>query len=271
MSARSPVGAVFAMRVELMHFVGRGTVDSIESVGPWTDWHARIGSHAVVATLAGVGMVNAAAGTEHLITRYRPRAIVNSGCTGGHLDELVQGDVVIGTETVYHAALQVLADGSERHAGFAFDTIDGTVNASSLLADPELLGIANEVAKSISLPAWPADLTWDAPEPRRAARIVAGPVASADIWTQHVERLDTLHARHGTLCEDMEAAAVNQITARYRLPFLTVKDIINNERHAKTTWLESDLAFEPQFPIGEAGRRSAILLAEVVQRYAGRG
>ena len=264
-----PIAAVFAMQVELDHLLAGGVVDRRETVGPWTYWHLIIGEQPVVAVLAGIGMVNAAAATEFAISTFSPRAVVNSGCTGGHINALAQGDVVIGTETVYHAAMQILANGEERHVGFSFPTLSGEVKTRTLPADPALLEIAREVARDIELPAWQDDLPWDAPEPRRPVRIVEGPIASAEVWTQQVTRLDHLHALHGTLCEDMEAAAINQIAARHEMPFLSVKDIINNERHVQTRLIQEAIGFEAEFPIREAGRRSAMLLGEVVRRYGG--
>lgn len=264
-----PVGVVIAMQVELEHLLAEGEVSKQETIGPWKSWEFTIAGDSVVAVLAGIGMVNAAAATQHLISTWNPRAILNSGCTGAHITELGQGDVVIGTATVYHAALQILASGEERHVGFSFDTVEGTVRTSALEADPALLAIAHRVASDIALPEWPAELRWDAPEPRRPVRIVEGPIASADIWTQEVSRLDYLHGLHGTLCEDMEAAAINQIAARYDLPFLSVKDIINNERHSRTNLIADAMGFDSDIPIQEAGRRSATMLAEIIRRMSG--
>jgi nucleoside phosphorylase len=91
----------------------------------------------------------------------------------------------------------------------------------ALPADPELLAIAQRVAAGITLPPWPG---IDAPP-----RVYSGTVASADVWTQHGESIRTLHDLHGSLCEEMEAAAIAQVAAIYGVPFLAVKDISNNE------------------------------------------
>jgi nucleoside phosphorylase len=64
----------------------------------------------------------------------------------------------------------------------------------------------------------------------------------------------------------MEAAAINQIAARYELPFLSVKDIINNERHTQTNLIADAIGFDSDIPIQEAGRRSALVLANVMRR-----
>lgn len=264
---RRPVGAVIAMEVELNHLLAEGIVLDENRVGPWRDWRVSIGEQPIVATLAGIGMVNAAAATEHLISTYRPVAVVNSGCTGAHIAGLAPGDVVIGSEVVHHSALQVLASGEERHIGFSFETTGGgIVKSSSLAADPGLLALAVAAGKEAAVPGWPAHLAWVAPEPRRGVRVVTGAIASADVWTQQIERIELLHERHGSLCEDMEAAAVAQIAARYELPFLSVKDISNNERHAQTDLMQESIGFAPDFPLEEAGRRAAKLLAAVLRK-----
>jgi len=262
---KGPIGAVIAMEVELNHLLDQGTVTREERHGPWRDVHVTFGEQTVVATQSGIGMVNAAAATEHLIATYRPRAIVNSGCTGAHVANLMPGDVVIGSETVHHAALQILASGEERHVGFNFETVSGGLVVSSALpSDPGLLALTVDRAPEVSFPAWPDALAWPSDEPRRPVRFFVGPVASADVWTQAIERIDRLHLRHGTLCEDMEAAAIAQIAARYELPFLTIKDISNNERLAQTALISETIGFDPDFPLVEVGRRAALLLADVL-------
>ena len=58
----------------------------------------------------------------------------------------------------------------------------------------------------------------------------------------------------------MEAAAIGQIAARHEIPYLTIKDISNNERYAQTD-LVGELA---GFPMEEAGHRAAVLLGQVI-------
>lgn len=261
MTSRSTlVGAVIAMEVELNHLLDCGVITDDRCDGPWREVSVTIGSQPVVAVLAGIGMVNAAAATEHLITKHRPSIIVNSGCTGAHIASLLPGDVIIGNEVVYHASMQILASGEERYTGFKFDSVGGPIKANALPSDAKLLEIAHRVAEDTPLPSWPEDLSWPAHEAHRAPQILTGPVASADIWTQAIDRIDLLHQRHGTLCEDMEAASIAQIAALHAIPYLTIKDISNNERHSQTN-LIGDLE---GFPMEEAGRRAAILLAAVI-------
>ena len=108
MTGTSPIGAVIAMEVELQHLLAQGHIKQESKHGPWREVRLQIGEHEVMAVLCGIGMVNAAAATEYLIGAHRPRIIVNSGCTGAHVAELLPGDVVIGTSVIYHAAMQIL-------------------------------------------------------------------------------------------------------------------------------------------------------------------
>jgi len=156
--------------------------------------------------------------------------------------------------------------GEERHVGFNFETLSGLVRSTTLSCDPALLALAVDVSATAEIPDWPRELPWPSSDPRRSARTVVGPVASADVWTQAIDRIDSIHTRFGTLCEDMEAAAIAQIAARYELPYLTIKDISNNERLAQTALITESIGFDPDFPLVEVGRRSAMLLAAVIRR-----
>ena len=55
----------------------------------------------LVATTAGMGTVNAAAATQHLISKYAPQAVVLSGIAGGLNPKLHIDDVVIGKRLRY--------------------------------------------------------------------------------------------------------------------------------------------------------------------------
>ena len=174
MTGTSPIGAVIAMEVELQHLLARGHIKQESKHGPWREVRMQIGEREVIAVLCGVGMVNAAAATEYLIGAHQPRIIVNSGCTGAHVAELMPGDVIIGTSVIYHAATQILATGEERYTGFSFETITREIKSPALPTDPGLVDIAQRVAETTRMPDWPADLDWPASQPRRSPHVVSG-------------------------------------------------------------------------------------------------
>lgn len=257
------IGIVVAMEAELVHLL-RLAEDVEEHTNEiWTYREMTIAGRRVVAMRAGMGMVNAAAGTERLIADHSPRMVLNFGCAGAHRREIMPGDVIIGDRVVHHSAMRVLRDGSERYVGFGYEVAGEKMNDAELASDATLVAAAKQLAVGHRAEAWPGDLFWPSDHERRSPSFHVGPVASADIWTQAIERLDVLHARHGSLCEDMEAAAIAQVAALHGVPFLTVKDISNNEYHAA-----SDLDGFIDFPIAEVGKRAATFTAALIATFA---
>jgi nucleoside phosphorylase len=74
--------------------------------------------------------------------------------------------------------------------------------------------------------------------------------------------LDASHQRTGSLCEDMEAAAIAQIATLHGVPFLTIKDISNNEFHVASAFDGT----ESELPISEVGKRAAMLIVAMIER-----
>src|SRR5688572_2451808 len=261
-SVVAPIGVVVAMESELQHLLHRVRSQRELRDGPWLDRFVSAGKVPLIALCSGIGMVNAAAGTEHLIGRYTPRAILNYGCAGAHRRDILPGDVIIGDGTVHHGAVHILASGEEFFPGQDYEVTGEVVASTELATDLRLRDLAIAAAKGWTPDPWPQGLNLPSEMERRAPRTHVGRVASADIWTQFHERIDSLHARHGSLCEDMEAAAIAQVCERHGVPFMTVKDISNNEFHALTD-LEGDISV---LPAVEIGRRAADLLLRTIAR-----
>jgi adenosylhomocysteine nucleosidase len=260
---RGRIGIVVAMAAELRHLLAwagdvRETRDRV-----WQEYHFCVDDLPVIALRSGIGLLNAAAATEHLIAFHAPTIVLNVGCAGAHRRDLLPGDIVIGERVVHTSAVHILPDGTEHHVGAGYEVDGERVAAASVLADARLVALAQETAQEYRPQPWPDHVWWPADIARRAPRIVTGAVASADIWTQALDRLDDLHRRHGTLCEDMEAAAIAQGCARYGIPFLTIKDISNNEYHRA-----SDVITFADFPIHEVGKRAAGLAVRFIQQLA---
>ncbi len=263
-STARPIGIVVAMEAELRHLLQAVDDDREHLAGIWLEHHLIVAGVPVVALRSGMGMVNAAAATEALIARHDPRALLNFGCSGAHRRDIMPGDVIIGERAVHHAAVHLLASGEEHFVGSSYEVGGESMDASDLAADPYLLAIARDAISGWDPEPWPPELGWPATVPYRPARVHQGVVASADIWTQQLSRLDTLHGRHGSLCEEMEAAAIAQICARHGVPFLAIKDVSNNEYHAVTDIAEGFTAF----PTAEVGKRAAALTLRVLERLA---
>lgn len=248
------IGIVVAMDEELRHLLdlAESVTQRPNTLRPLYD--LTFGERSVVLTRCGIGIVNAAATTEWLINLEQPDIIMNFGCAGAHRQDLLPGDVVIGTRLIQHSALHILPDGSEQYKGFHTMVEGQPAHAPEIAADPALVELAERLAETNPPAPWPG------PMASRDPIVVSGPVASADIWTQAIPRIKALHQRHGSLCEDMEAAAIAQVAHLHGKPFLAIKDISNNEFHRA-----SDLSEFSDFPFAEAGKRAATLIAEVIR------
>jgi adenosylhomocysteine nucleosidase len=260
----APIVIVVAMDSELRHLLDLVEVESEHVDGIWKDQFATIAGLPMVMTKCGIGIVSAAAATERAINRHQPRAVLNFGCAGAHRRDIMPGDMIIGSRVIHHNKVHILANGEERYTGLGYFVGDEKVEAADLPADPMWLSAAEHAADGFKVVDWPVDKGWPVDVPHRSPVVRTGSVASADVWTQAHDRLDLLHARHASLCEDMEAAAISQVAALHSVPFLTIKDISNNEYH-RTTDIAGDLE---DFPFEEAGKRAAALLYATIERFA---
>lgn len=254
------VAVIVAMESELQHLPGLPAIPGqVDTPWPSTTW--RQGPLEITAVLCGIGMIRAAAATEGTIVTHEPDAILNFGCTGSHRRDVNVGDVVIGTRSVAHTSMVIGPDGTSR-----FDLHDGREapppGETGTSSDPDLLWVAREAARDWKPAPWRKSTLEDAP-----TRIHEGVVASADVWTQSHAGIEALAERHHSMCEDMEAAAIAGICELHGIPFLTIKDISNNEL-LQATVFDSDMA---HLPAEEVGRRAAILTGRVIDMIARQG
>lgn len=266
----SPIAIVVAMPKEMTHLEGLlrehgARWEGTDAHGPRRFDRVTFNDMPLVLTTCWVGMVAAAAATEAMIAHYAPRAILNYGCTGAHRDDLMLGDVVIGTACVAYDHGRLLPGGAFEHMPKRLRADDET-KLAAFPTSTALLAVAESIA---GLGQWRAEpwpeATWLAGQPHRAPRVWFGPVASADRFTQDADALRALHAQHATLCEDMEAAAIAQLCTFHDVPFLTVKDISNNEFHTVSTFDEGGTftALER-----ELGKRAGSLLFAILEYLA---
>lgn len=248
-----PVTVVCAMDTEAVHLRRRLADPAEEPLSLWRRTHGLVGDVQVELIVCGIGLINAAAATTAACLDGKPRAILNYGCSGAHRDDIDCGDVVIGERVIHFSSYFVEPDGALRYTGFRIGA-DDHEHFDTLPGDPDLLARARSAAAELDLPAWPGI--------GHPPRMHVGGVGSADIWTQHGETIRGLHGTHGSLCEEMEAAAVAQVAATFGVPFLAVKDISNNELQMFTDLSNGgDLLFHVE---GEIGLRAALLVEQVI-------
>ena len=256
------IAVICAMESEAGHLRRRLDGTHEAPLSRWRRTRGQLGVAPVDLIVSGIGLINAAAATAALCVLARPRALLNYGCAGAHRDDLGPGDVVLGERVVHVSSQIVLPSGERKHMGFDFHVDDARTQAEAIAADPGLLALARRVAEGCALPPWPGEA--------ESPRVLVGPVASADIWTQHGESIRTLHDLHGSLCEEMEAAAIAQVAAIHGVPFLAVKDISNNElRRATEANARGWPSLEALAP--ELGRRAALVVEAIVRAWTPAG
>jgi adenosylhomocysteine nucleosidase len=255
-----PVALVAAMESELRHALERISARTAEKIGPYTVHRGSLHGRKVVAMASGIGMVNAAAATAVLLASERPEFVLNFGCAGAHRNDIHPGDVVIGEGVVAHLSLTILPTGEERYAGFRFQVDDDTILTDVIPADRVLFDLAASIGRDWTPDSWP----WarsDSP----TVKVHTGIIASADCWTQDPIRIGGLHDLHGSLCEDMEAAAVAQVCAIFKTPMLAIKDISNNELHMASDPGDEGLP-SLETVEREVGARAFALVDQIVER-----
>jgi adenosylhomocysteine nucleosidase len=228
---RPPIAIICALEAELGHLRDALPPGREEWRGNRRVWHTELDGQPIVLALCGLGMISAAAVTEAVIGQYQPSAVLNFGCTGAHRADLLPGDMVIGARVVAYDSVSHDPDGVETFLGMRYFRRGVQEKALFLPADPDLLERAVRVAAALEgqHEPWPVEVEWPADVPHRGPVLVVGTVASADRWNRLPARIEALARLHDSHCEDMEAAAIAMVCASHDVPFLTVKDISNNE------------------------------------------
>ena len=233
------------------------------------EWHAgrlyeltELARRRIVLARCGIGMLSAAAVAEAVIGRWAPEIVLNYGCTGAHRDDLLPGDIVVGERTVAYDSVMVAPDGGETFKPMYYLRANEQRRADYFPGDPALLAAARRAVERLEgqHQPWPPTSGWPPQVPHRVPRVVYGTVASADRWNRSPERIASLVARHGTHCEDMEAAAIALVCAGHDLPFLSVKDISNNELLRLTSGDDFDIETS-----GQLGKRAAVVVGELLR------
>jgi nucleoside phosphorylase len=265
-SPKPSIAVICALADELIHLREALPPGREEWVGERCVWHTELDGVPILLALCGIGMMAAAAVAESVIGLYRPSAVLNFGCTGAHRTDLLPGDMVIGERVVAYQNVVEGQDGTERYVSMKYLRRNAQERVAFLEADPSLLERAVRVAATLDglHEPWPTGAGWPVAVEHRHPKLVVGTVASADRWNRTPSSIEALVRLHGTHCEDMEAAAIAMTCASHDVPFLTVKDISNNELVETSIdgpeWLE--------LTAGQLGRRAGAVVLGILRDLA---
>lgn len=150
----------------------------------------------LVVARSGIGKVNSAAMTQHLIDCYDPDLIINTGCAGSLSDKVKIMDVVLGTFVTYHdfSPIRVMAM--------------STPDNGKIETSPSLIKLAEDSIKELD-----------------SYNYHLGSIASGDCFVTSAELRDNIRLSTGCLAVDMESASIGHISRQNNIPFISIRTI----------------------------------------------
>ena len=165
----------------------------------------------VVATVAGMGTVNAASTTQHLIDVYTPEAVIFSGIAGNLNKDLHINDVVLGGTLRYlDTDMRLIAQSAPQTDEFH--------------SDPHLLAVAGEALDDMGI------------------THITGVIATGNYFVEGDENTAKVKAETGADAVEMEGAAVAHVAARNGVPALVIRALSDNADTEYETFREFDIS-----------------------------
>ena len=190
------------------------------------------GTVTAVATVGGMGLVNAAATTQHLIDAYHPDAVIFSGIAGNLNTHLHINDVVLGGTLRY-------LDTDMRLVGqWKPGTADQPVE--EFHSDDRLIEVADKVLTDLSV------------------HHITGIIATGNYFVDDPKKVEQVIRETGADAVEMEGAAVAHVAARNGLPVLVIRALSDN---ADTDYVEFK-----EFDISEYADTAAKIAVNIVKR-----
>ena len=211
----------------------------------------RRGGHEVVAATAGMGTVNVAAATQHLLSRYGAGTVIFSGIAGGLNPALHIGDVVIGQRLLY---LDTDANCIAESAPFL----------KEFASTGELADIAEEALVARGYQDAAAAANGAAAPGEAPPRYLRGTIATGNRYVTGAAAKDAVLGATGADCVEMEGAAVAHVAAKNGARCLVLRAISDN----------CDESYEAlsarQFDLTEYARSASSLVLSIIDRLPAR-
>lgn len=220
----------------------------------------------LVATVAGMGTVNAAAATQHLITKYGANAVIFSGIAGGlnprlHIDDVVIGETLRYTDTDTALIAESKPRLEEFHSsGFLVDLAEETLKTHGYvdanLSDEELA--AGTDAREAADATYFRRLNPDAD----LKRYLRGTIATGNRFVSGKEMRDAVIAATQADCAEMEGAAVAHVAAKNGVDCLVLRAISDNCDEAYVELCKRE------FDLEDYARSASDLVLAIIRRLA---
>lgn len=184
------------------------------------------GTVTAVATVGGMGLVNAAATTQHLIDAYHPDAVIFSGIAGNLNKSLHINDIVLGKTLRY-------LDTDMRLVG------QWKPGTSEFHSDPALLQIAEGALDEMGI------------------NHIQGTIASGNYFVDTPQKVSQVIEQTHADAVEMEGAAVAHVAARNDVPALVIR--------AMSDSADTDYEEFKDFDISEYADTAARLVVRILR------
>lgn len=191
----------------------------------------KLGQHAVVLILSGIGKVNATISALLLKEKFNVDVMINTGSAGGIDPALEVGDIVIAHSLVHHDV---------DVTGFGYEPGQMAGMPNVYYPNTQLMRAAQEACREMAI------------EP------VIGQIASGDQFINSASKIATIATTFPTVrAAEMESAAIAQTAYVLGVPFVIIRAISDSANE------EASMSFD-QF-ILLAGKVSASLVTKLVE------
>ena len=195
------IGVIGAMDNEIELLKSSMDVKTTDTLAGMTYYCGMLSGCPVALVRCGIGKVNAAICAQTLIHCFGAEQIINTGVAGSLDNEIDIGDIVVSRDAVQH-------DMDVTRLGYKRGDIPGN-ELSIFPADEKLLKNAMESAAAIT------------PE----IRVFTGRIASGDQFIADSARKQAIIDDFGAMCCEMEGAAIAQVCAQNKVPFVIIRAI----------------------------------------------
>ncbi len=184
----------------------------LDGTGPRRAWRAEAPLHPIYLALTGIGKVNAAIIATHMIERFRPTLIINTGCGGAYSGSgLSVGDLAVATAEIYGDEGVLTVNGWHTLEIIGIPSVErkGNRYSNEFPLSMEQAAKVFHFATSLGLP------------------VKRGKFVTVSTCSGTSRRGDELEELFGGICENMEGAAIAHTALLYDTPFLEVRGISN--------------------------------------------
>jgi adenosylhomocysteine nucleosidase len=245
MNQPTMVGVMSAMEIEL-EFISSDLVhERTDTIASMIYEVGRIHDLPCVMVHSGIGKVGAAQTAQILIMQYGVDAVIFTGVAGGINPQLCIGDIVISENVVHHDFGQIM----QEHF-VPFDTV-------GFSADSTLVRLAMLAAQKIEFEPIPEEIRGEEDKPR----VLLGRVATGDQFISSEAKRIWLEQIFGADCVEMEGAAVAQVCASNKVPFVIIRSL--------SDLADEDADVDFQRFVVFAAKNSSMLVKEILKLLGG--